>query len=113
MTVYVYTCAPMDCHWGQMIDLYDFLKSLEDHYGENWHNEAYEYLRIFKLGRDNAKWFEGDFAQGPKIMFVPTGESWPQTVITWKQSNNGTTFYASDRTVLSLEDSFAERVFVK
>lgn len=105
MSVYIYSCPPMDLYWKNCPDYLDFLKTLGNYDYKN-------YLNLMVVAIKNAICFEGDFAVKPVLMTIPTHDCEPQVVIAWKQGNNGTTFYASYEPILSLYEIDRDMVAV-
>jgi len=99
--MYLYSVAPIDywSGWHRPADLFvapdDDESDVEIHRVSEWPPlwaKAQELAR--KLG------WEGDISFGPVVTVLPNqpGHYWRcNVVIGWKQSNNGTTFIASER----------------
>lgn len=58
--------------------------------------EYFNFLGKAKKGAKALGW-EGDMSEGPYVTMIPNveGGNYPDFIVAWKQSNNGTTFVAS------------------
>lgn len=98
-----YVSSPIDYGWDCMPDLTEVATKLvleeTQNEIENWPaGLGRDLLGDFRLAKEAArkKGWEGDFTEGPKVIFLPLpDETNFSYMFVWKQKNNGSLFFVS------------------
>jgi len=95
-----YTTSPVDWGWNFQRDFKQLVVKLAIDDAENAFDifrssfcqellDDFEYAKAAALD----KGWEGDFAEGPKVLGIPNSDGSFSNMFVWKQKNNGTTFF--------------------